>query len=424
MTHTPVLLLQGNYYGTLTAARSFGDAGCSVHVADPGWFGSALFSRWVQKTLRCPPLNQESRFVDWLLAYGQRRPGTFLYPSSDDACYLIAKNREALQRHFLLLSPALTTLMTLLDKARLHRTLQDLQQPVLPTAFPGNAQEATNLQKDFPCLLKPRTQILQQTGIKGEIVTASHELSQAFAKFQSQIQLAPSILAFDDTLATPMVQQYIANAPDSIISVAGLFDARSGVRACFARKVLQRPRRLGIGLCFEAIEPIDILRERVEHLCRHIGYEGVFEAEFVQRSAGAPFWLMDFNPRFYSQMAMEVARSLNLPLLALDLAQQRAGLESQHRTRATRTISPLDTVKNRYAHSLILLIFIFGQSVTGRMKGPDIARWLGWLIDRQRLADAVWSWSDPLPAIVDAIQFFSHALRYPRGFIRKFFGES
>ena len=424
MKDTPILLLQGNYYGTLTAARSFGEYGCSVHVADAGFSGAALYSRWVQKTWRCPPLSQESPFLNWLIEYGQRRPGTFLYPSSDDACFLIAKNREALQSHFLLLSPALDTLMTLLDKARLHRTLQDLQQPVLPTAFPNNAQEATVLQTDYPCLLKPRTQVLQKSGIKGEIVTAGHELSQAFATFQSTMRLAPSILSYDGTLGIPMVQQYIAAAPDSIVSVAGFFDAESGVQACFARKVLQRPRRLGIGLCFEAIEPIASLQELVATLCRHIGYEGIFEAEFVQTSSSAPFWLMDFNPRFYSQMAMEVSRHLNLPLLALDLAQQRAGLATQRRKGPKPALPPLNKVKDRYAHSLILLVFIFGQGATGRMKGGEILRWLGWLIHRQRLTDAVWSFTDPLPGVVDAVQFVAHALRYPRGFIRKFFGVS
>ena len=79
-------------------------------------------------------------------------------------------------------------------------------------------------------------------------------------------------------------------------------------------KVLQRPRRLGIGLCFASAAVPDDLRARATRLLDSLGYFGVFELEFI-RSRGR-YLLIDMNPRFYNQIQLDVTRGLDLPMLA------------------------------------------------------------------------------------------------------------
>ena len=81
-----------------------------------------------------------------------------------------------------------------------------------------------------------------------------------------------------------------------------------------ARKILQQPRAVGIGLCFEPCLVDPLLADRAKRLCERIGYYGVFELEFILVEGKAI--LIDFNGRFYHQIAFDIARGMELPALA------------------------------------------------------------------------------------------------------------
>ena len=55
------------------------------------------------------------------------------------------------------------------------------------------------------------------------------------------------------------------------------------------------------------------LVEQTARLCKHIGYYGVFELEFIILDQKA--MLIDFNGRFYHQLAFDMGRGIDLPLL-------------------------------------------------------------------------------------------------------------
>jgi D-aspartate ligase len=80
------------------------------------------------------------------------------------------------------------------------------------------------------------------------------------------------------------------------------------------------------------------LSHSVKRLCETIGYYGIFEVEFVWFDGQ---WnLIDFNPRMFNQMALDISRGLPLPLLlyldaigdreALDAALERAQIKAEH----------------------------------------------------------------------------------------------
>ena len=74
-----------------------------------------------------------------------------------------------------------------------------------------------------------------------------------------------------------------------------------------ARKIVQQPRSIGIGLCFEPALVDPLLAERTKRLCERIGYYGVFELEFILAEGKA--MLIDFNGRFYHQMAFDIEQA-------------------------------------------------------------------------------------------------------------------
>src|SRR5262249_12914554 len=114
---------------------------------------------------------------------------------------------------------------------------------------------------------------------------------------------------------TPLIQQWYPQAVENVYSLCGFREKIGGeviMRA--ARKIVQQPRRTGVGLCFKPSLVDPLLADQAKRLCERIGYYGVFELEFILAEGKA--MLIDFNGRFYHQIAFDIARSMELPALA------------------------------------------------------------------------------------------------------------
>ena len=182
-----------------------------------------------------------------------------------------------------------------------------------------------------------------------------------------------------------------------------------------AHKILQRPRRLGVGLCFEEASVPTEIAERVVRLCESIGYYGIFEIEFIP-SAGR-LLLIDFNGRFYNQMAFDIARGTDLPAIAY-----AAATGNQHQVE--RLISAADAhtggTEMVYCDQFGLALTIFAQRALGTMSSDEAKRWRQWRkAHNGRLVDAVYDADDRRPAFVDVARQIVKAARHPRAFIRQ-----
>jgi predicted ATP-grasp superfamily ATP-dependent carboligase len=411
-----VLLLGADYYGTLAAARCYGKNGIDVTMADASSLSRGLFSRHVTERLEHPPLSEPQRLIAWLLDYGAKHPGTLLYPPNDHLAWLFAAHRERLADVFLTYAPGEDAIIKLLDKKRLHAACAEVGIDVPETHAVAEAGDDIVRRLRWPVILKPRTQVLLEGGIKGFIVQSERELAAELPRFRRQVRFHAALTGRYPGIAEPMVQEYLAAGETSIFSVAG-FVTRSGELVSRASmKVLQRPRKVGIGLCFEG-RPVDEgLAEKLAALCRRVGYYGCFEAELI--ADGDRRLLIDFNPRFYSQMGFEIARGLPLPMLVLHAARgDDASLAAElANARAWRP-----TGDEVYCHKTMFDLLLALQGLSGQMSRGDVERWRQWYAEhRAGAADAVRDPDDRMPAFVDAAQWGVQFGRHLRSFVRSF----
>jgi predicted ATP-grasp superfamily ATP-dependent carboligase len=406
-----VLLLGADYYGTLAAARSYGRSGVRVTMADESPRARGLYSRFVEEKLTHPPLSEPERLVAWLLEYGERHPGTLLYPPNDHLAWLFAARRGALADRFATYGPGEDAVITLLDKKRLHDACAAVGIDVPVTRDAGDVDGVR-----FPVLLKPRTQVFLESGIKGFIATDASELASELARFRHLVRFAPVLTERHPDIGEPMVQEYLTAAETSIFSVSGFVDEEGELVCRAAMKVLQRPRKVGIGLCFEDRPIEQDLADKLARLCKHVGYHGAFESEFIV--AGDARLLIDFNPRFYSQMGFDVARGLPLPMLVWYAARGETDrvAEELARARAWRA-----TGKDVYCHKTMLDLVLVLQGMSGQMSRDDVRRWRTWYsVHRAGATDAVRDPDDRMPAVVDAAQWVRHFAKHPRSFVRSY----
>jgi predicted ATP-grasp superfamily ATP-dependent carboligase len=382
----PVLLTMPSFDGTLAAVRCLGERGIRITVAGETPLAPARWSRYVSRTLSCPSLFEPERFLDWLFAFGKREPGHVLYPSCDDLAWLFAEHAAELNKYFHLYQPPAASLLKLLDKKALSELCDSLGVPTPRTLFPHDAKEALALsdQISFPLLVKPRTQMFLPTRNKGTIVESRAELAHTYTRYIAENTPHPLARKALPDVDRPMLQALIPGAATQTYSLAG-FVGRDGegmaVRA--ALKVLQRPRRVGVGVCFEEAPVDPVALAGVARICESLGYFGVFEAEFLR--SGEDLLLIDFNPRFYGQMGFESARALHLPYLAWlgSLGERTQLAEAMARARDWRSDGGYV-----YCNRFFLGATVFLQGLSGRMSPEEQTRWRTWLAEPTKSARA------------------------------------
>ncbi|MGA2447173.1 MAG: carbamoyl-phosphate synthase [Polyangiaceae bacterium] len=414
----PALLCDASYYGTLAAARALGKEGVPVFVADSQWVAPASWSCHIAGRLSCPPVADVENFVDWLLWIGKRHSNCVICPTSDELCFVLAAFREDLAQTFSLYQPELSVVEQLLDKGRLLEHARAVGLDVPETWLPESDADVDRAQRECagPILIKPRTQILLSTHNKGSLIQREGTgLRLAYERFIRGNTYAPAVRERLSAATRPMLQRYYPEATERVYSLAGFRD-RTGCHfvAFAANKVLQRPRSMGVGLCFEEAVVDQNLLEGGQELLKRVGYYGVFELEFIR--VGGRSLLIDANPRFYNQLAFDVARGLPLPQLAYagalgqeDVVERLfAGLGGR---RPSRT--------HAFCNQLSLGVMVRAERILGAMSGEEATRWRDWRRDRNgSLVDAVADPEDPGPYVAEVARQVLDVVRSPRLFWR------
>ncbi|MFT3917815.1 MAG: carbamoyl-phosphate synthase [Anaeromyxobacteraceae bacterium] len=304
----------------------------------------------------------------------------------------------------------------MLNKRRLHDLCLEagLEAPV--THFPADVAEVERLahRLTYPVMVKPQTRIFFDTKVKGRRVDHPGELVAAYVEFVRRNRYHPEIVRAEPGVVRPMIQAFHVGAAETIHSVAG-FAAPSGeVELRAATKLLQWPRKIGTGICFEAEPVAPGLAGRLAALCRRVRYHGAFEVEFIQE--GDRNLLIDFNPRFYGQMGFEEARGLEISRLVHAAACGDAAEVS--RLLAASRAHP-ERHATAFCNRNLFELATRGQRALGVLGGEEYRRWRAWeRRHRATCADAVWADDDRVPGLVDFLQHLAGAARRPRGFLR------
>ncbi len=411
----PALLTVASYNGTLAAVRTLGRVGIPVTTADRSAFAIGGWSRYASAKVQCPEARDSERFIEWLIDFGQRHDKHVLLPTSDDTAWLYSLHRDELSRYFHLSSPPVHVIYRLLNKATLYDEAVAAGLDVPRTWFPERIDDLDACRRNarFPVVVKPRTQVLFRTQSKGFYVERADQLPECYAAFARQ-RHAEGLLKLDPSAAQPMVQEFHREAATGIYSISAYAHDGQLYGVQGARKLLQQPRRLGIGLCFEDAPVLPQLAAGLARLVARVGFSGVFEAEFIETRHGAV--LIDFNPRFYNQMAFDIARGVPLPLLAYYAALGDSGRLDE----LWEGMSVPSPARGQVFVDLISLRLLLGaQRLSGVLSREEKKRWTDWYqSNRTRCTYAVIDSEDWVPAWFAGMQLVWRCARHPRNFVR------
>lgn len=413
-----VLLTSGSYYGTLAAARLYYLSGIPVVLADSDPLNFSRFSKAVNRYVESPSTNDLAYYAKWLIDFGMAYPGLFLYPTSDDHCWVIAKYRDKLQKCFVFQYPEFSVIRSILDKRSLYQMAATAGIDVLPSFDPNELNGVNDPRLKYPLILKPRTQAGLRSKLKGIVVPSPKELPAQLKKFREHCIYDADVIADLPDIAEPIIQQFFHTARINTYSMSGYLSADGEHFMIQAtNKVLQNPPLIGVGLCFQSAALHDKLAEKIRQFCQSIGYYGVFEVEFLreQGEGGEKLMLMDFNPRFYGQMEFDISRGLPLPLCPIyELLNRSQRLGEHHQQLKTRPFNEL-----RFRHRALLLILLCTQFIGGRISFKIWRHWMAWV--RKPGFDPIARRDDIWPLAMDLCHIVIRFVRHPRSSFKQFF---
>jgi D-aspartate ligase len=406
---SPVLIAAPAFGGSIAAVRQLGRSGVPVVVVGNEILGAARWSRYASRFASCPPVEDGNHFIEWLMAYGERQPGHVLLPASDETALLFASHLKSLETNFRLYQPDLGTTLRVLDKRLLSQACRQQGIDTIPSWFPTSEEELRGLAANlpYPVLIKPRTQVRRIRRNQGVVVRGPEHLLSSYRAVAAQ---APYPFAYGQlrNADNPMIQQFAQEGNDAVYSVSG-FVNRSGqlMVARGAKKIFQRRRPVGIGVCFQSSALDEVLAEKVKRLCRELKHFGVFEVEFIRWNK--KWAVIDFNPRFYHQMGLDIARGMSLPMWAyLGACGEESLLADEMQRAANKTDAETFIFCDKFTFRAILA----AMTVTRRISGLEAARWKHWYkLHRAATIDIAIDPDDPVPGLVHALSEIKNGLK-------------
>jgi D-aspartate ligase len=412
----PVVLCNASYYGTVAAIRSLGRAGVPVVAVDTGLLSPGRTSRYSKSYTSCPPYGSPD-WVDWLLELGRDGVRRAIYATSDAVSFALADRRDELSAAFDLYQPDLDATMCILDKGLLHQHARAVGMDTPETWFPQSGDEVDRTVRELGGLIvaKPRSQLCAGSGAKGMLIDSFvRSRGNIYDRLVERFRLNNAFTKRFPDKAMPMLQRYYPEATKRIYSLSGFRDmSGSQVVMRGSRKILQLPRGIGIGLCFEEADVIPELAQQTIRLCERIGYFGAFELEFVVEDGR--MMLIDFNGRFYNQLAFDIARGMDLARMAYAGATGA----TEELARLIDRARPRDEEKSLvFCYGFGLSLSVTAQQMFKRMSTEEATQWREWRKTHEgRVVDAIHDSDDPLPGVFDIASRVGQYMRYPRRFL-------
>jgi len=330
--------------------------------------------------IRFSPVSQDELMSVLEVISSQLDQKAVLYPCTDSSVLLVSRNRQALQESYHIALPEPETLEMLMDKTSFFRFAQEHGLPVPATFLLRTRVEAIAASKQipFPCIMKPgfKTSNWERNaaGAKAYLLSSSQEFLAAYDLCSSW---AESIVA----------QEWVRGKDRDLYSCNCYFDEQSKPIVTFvARKLRQNPPILGVSASGEECRNDTVLKQTVE-LFTNVRLRGLGYLEMKRDAHSGQYRVIEPNiGRPTGRSA--IAEAGGVPLI-YSMYCDLAGLQLPPRREQTYHGAKWIYFKKDLASSLHYW----------QKSELTLGEWMRSLWGHKR--DAVFSWSDPMPFLLD-----------------------
>jgi predicted ATP-grasp superfamily ATP-dependent carboligase len=392
-THPAVVL--GLFDTGLAVVRGLARTGIQVIGLDSNQQQPGFKSRFCQPKLCPDPVFHPQELLDYLLEESIRlvRPA-ILYPASDAYVLFCSRQREQLNKSFLMTLPPTEIVEAFLNKRSQYELAEKLGTPYPTTYYPKDMNEVIRLKNriEYPVMIKPCYSHLWSAHFnnKGFRIDSPDELIE---RYQSVFPLGLDV----------MLQTVIPGPCTNNLEVSFYVNQSGKALAFFCvRKIRQYPPQFGVGTMVETIHAPNMI-DLALNFISNIGYRGFGNLEFKHDPRDGKLKLIELNLRLWQQCDQAEVCGINFPLLQyLDLTDQPLPVVPPYQA-GIKWVNPIPDFQSFW-------YFYRRGELTAR-------QWLdSW---RGIQSFSVFTMDDPLPALA-SIDYGLKFLRLPLYLFRQF----
>jgi D-aspartate ligase len=382
------VVIGGDYQG-LGIVRSLGRRGIPICVVDDE-YSISRFSRYTNFAVHVPDLCDESSIVQALLTIGKRLnlKGWVLFPTREEIVAALSRNRHQLLEFFHVPTPSWSTVQWMWDKRNTYQLAHELKIPIPETWIPQTAEDVDKITMAFPLALKPAIKehffyITKAKAWRADSKEQLHEL----------LRRATSIAGPGEMI----VQDLIPGDGRHQFGYCAFFKDGRAIGSMVTRRRRQHPHEFGRASTFVETIEFPALETLSQRFLQKINYYGLVEVEFKLDPRDGQLKLLDVNPRTWGYHSLGRSAGVDFPYLLY----------------ADQIGTKIEDCRGKPGISWIRMLTDFPTGLidvfSGRLSLREFLKSL-WSFD----AEAVFSWEDPIPGLVECALLPYLAVR--RGF--------
>ncbi len=371
----PPAILFGGFFQTFQVVESLATRSILVYVLNDRW-AEARYSRYA-RAIRLPeniPYTQAA--TDFLTSSASDfLEGSVLLAAGDQELEIIIKHRETLAKKFRLDSSSPAAQQMMLNKLATYKAAKEAGV-LTPRFWSIQREEEIHRQRDelaYPLIVKPHLAHVFMREFKRKFFVA-----ETFQQLLDGYRVA-------ERAGIKVVLMEMIPGPDSMLcSYYTYLDEKGNALFDFTKRIIRRyPVNMGIA-SYHITDRVEGIREPALKLFRHVGLQGLANAEFKYDERDGQLKLIECNARFTASNSLVAKAGFDLGnfvynrivgIPQLPLTNFRSGL---------RLWDP-----QRDFHAFLEL----------RERGElTLLKWLASIMHRTSIS--YFSWRDPLPSIL------------------------
>jgi predicted ATP-grasp superfamily ATP-dependent carboligase/protein-tyrosine-phosphatase len=376
--HRPVLILGAAARVSVPIARSLRRIGVPAEVATFIPEEPRLYSRAINDFHRLPDNNQApGEFIKALCSLIQTRGFDMLIPTNDPSLAAITQHYEHLSSLLNPGCPPPAIVNRVLDKRTTLQVAREcgIRTPFTYTLSTAEQLEALRSEIRFPVVVKP---------------SACRDRTFKVLYFHEFAELSAALL--NRSLGPVLLQEY---CPGEGVGIEMLMHKGKSVAPFQHRRLKEAPPSGGVAVMAIAERPDRGLVQSSLDLLRALEWEGVAMVEYRRDPVQGTAVLMEVNGRFWGTSSLPILAGMDFPVYQWQIAHNQEPNIPQSYKVGTRW---------RFTSGYITRLH---QLLAGSAASVATAhnRWRE-LGDLPRdfspgTRDAIWAWSDPIPALTD-----------------------
>lgn len=365
------VIILGGHIQALGLARQTAKLDIPVVLFVEDGYSVARFSNSVQKTVIFGTVDQLEKK---LACY--RDSGTLLFPTADDYVEFLAEKYSELNKHFILGIPNPEIVALFGDKRKTYQFAEQAGIPHPKSWYPDTIIDVEHIANkiEYPIVIKPSIMYSfhKMFGKKAFRCDTKDELISMCKEVNEKMPISAVV-----------IQEFLSGGPQKLYSY-GAFVVDGEPKAwVMANRIRQNPMDFGNSTTFAFTCDIPAIEQSARQILKGTHYTGLAEVEFMYDEKTETYKFLEINTRAWKWHS--ISMGLGFGFLS----------EMIHYLNGEKGDFHSSVKKIAWVERLTDYTIIAKEAIKGRMKLSDAFRTYC-----QQKVSAVWSWKDPLPALM------------------------